>query len=59
MQDYICVACGKEAEEGFCLGRLCYHCIEEVVIYTKKQIDEEKGKQKTFNLKRKGVRKCL
>ncbi|MBM6649429.1 MULTISPECIES: hypothetical protein [Bacillus] len=57
MEDYICVACGKEAEEGFCLGRLCYHCIEEVVIYTKKQIDEEKGKHKILNHKRKGVKK--
>ncbi|WP_255286441.1 hypothetical protein [Bacillus thuringiensis] len=39
MEDYKCRACGKIAAEGFALGRLCYYCIEEVVIHIKKQIE--------------------
>ncbi|HHX7191712.1 TPA: hypothetical protein ACVG9G_006300 [Bacillus thuringiensis] len=38
MEDYKCRACGEIAAEGFALGRLCYYCIEEVVIHMKKQI---------------------
>ncbi len=39
MEDYICVACKEEADEGFAIGRLCYYCLEEVVVYMKKQIN--------------------
>lgn len=28
----VCVACKKECEDGFALGRLCYQCIEETVL---------------------------
>lgn len=41
MEYYKCRACGKIATEGFALGRLCYYCIEEVVIHMKKQIEEK------------------
>ncbi|EEK91802.1 MULTISPECIES: hypothetical protein [Bacillus] len=43
MEDYKCRACGKIAAEGFALGRLCYYCIEEVVIYMKKQIEDKEN----------------
>ncbi|QDD87318.1 hypothetical protein FORC087_534 (plasmid) [Bacillus cereus] len=42
MEDYKCRACGKIAAEGFALGRLCYYCIEEVVIHMKKQMKTKK-----------------
>ncbi|WIY58983.1 hypothetical protein [Bacillus arachidis] len=42
MEDYKCRACEEIAAEGFALGRLCYYCIEEVVIYMKKQIENDK-----------------
>ncbi|WP_205190612.1 hypothetical protein [Bacillus cereus] len=40
-EDYKCRACGEIAAEGFALGRLCYYCIEEVVIHMKKQIEDK------------------
>ena len=39
MNEPKCVACGVEAEDGFAIGRLCYFCIEKVVV---KNIKEEK-----------------
>ncbi|PEJ23203.1 hypothetical protein CN887_21060 [Bacillus pseudomycoides] len=41
MEEYKCKACGEIATEGFALGKLCYYCIEEVVIHNKKQIDKD------------------
>ncbi|HGA1024619.1 TPA: hypothetical protein ACIQN7_005094 [Bacillus cereus] len=41
MEDYKCRACGEIAAEGFALGRLCYYCIEEVVIHIKKQLEDK------------------
>ncbi|HDR7870827.1 TPA: hypothetical protein QCY24_004565 [Bacillus wiedmannii] len=43
MEDYKCRACGEIAAEGFALGRLCYYCIEEVVIHMKKQIEDKEN----------------
>ncbi|NKW97751.1 hypothetical protein [Bacillus toyonensis] len=56
MEDYKCRACGKIAAEGFALGRLCYYCIEEVVIHMKKQIEDKEiscthGENQTIEIK--------
>lgn len=40
--DNKCVACGEIAVEGFALGRLCYHCIEETVVNFKTQQGKER-----------------
>ncbi|WP_242281181.1 hypothetical protein [Bacillus cereus group sp. BfR-BA-01347] len=41
MEDYKCRACEEIAAEGFALGRLCYYCIEEVVIHIKKHLEDK------------------
>ncbi|EEM08120.1 hypothetical protein bmyco0003_51640 [Bacillus pseudomycoides] len=41
MEEYKCRAYGEIATEGFAFGKLCYYCIEDVVIHIKKQIDKD------------------
>ncbi|USK56552.1 hypothetical protein LIS82_08810 [Cytobacillus solani] len=41
MEEYTCVACGEDATEGFAIGRLCYHCIEEAVTHIIRQKNKE------------------
>jgi hypothetical protein len=43
VEDYKCVACGNEATEGFCIGRLCYYCIEETVVHFVKENKEKQS----------------
>lgn len=55
MENKKCVACGEEfLEDGPCIGRLCYGCIEKAVIHITKNSkdDSDRGLYEKYRIKR-------